>query len=149
MKTTHGKAFCDTTSSVVILVPIFGRCFNRFNDNLSLATRQDDPQWSKYVHWTAASLVSAESLGITQRFSSQMPIVNLFGLPLNRTFRDAVHAVGNHAQLYERTVAKYIPRKDRNLLNSINNPGPLLYFLPGFEEQATGTASLGDCQRLC
>ena len=73
-------------------------------------------------------------MGITRRTSSEMPILNLFGSDLRRTFRDAVHAVGNHGELYERTIGLYIPRSDRNILNTLEKPGPLLYVLPGFEE---------------
>ena len=77
----------------------------------------------------------AEVQGVVQRTSSEMPIVNLFGEEFGRMFRDSVHAVGNTAQLYERTVGKYIPRGDRNLPNDASNPGPRYYLLPGFADQ--------------
>lgn len=105
----------------------------RFDDNLCLGTRQDDPQWSSFVYWSAVSLVVAEDLGVTQRLSPQMPEVNLFGPQFQFIFRDAVHSVGNHGQIYERHVAQYVPRDGRNRLNAIKSPGPQLYVLPGFD----------------
>lgn len=104
-----------------------------FDANLCLATRQDDPQWSSFVYWSAISLVFAEDRGITQRLSPQMPEVNLFGPQFQFMFRDAVHSVGNHGQIYDRDVARYVTRDGRNMLNAIKSPGPQLYVLPGFD----------------
>jgi hypothetical protein len=86
------------------------------------------------VYWTALSLVAAEQDGITQPYSGQMPEVNLFGGDYVRILRDAIHAVGNHGEVYNRTLGSLIPRRERNLLNSISDPGPELYVLPGFEK---------------
>ena len=63
-----------------------------------------------------------------------MPEINLFGEDFIRIFRDAVHAVGNYAEVYERALGKAIPRKERNLLNTVSDPGPLFYPLPGFDK---------------
>ncbi|CAB9517475.1 extracellular solute-binding protein [Seminavis robusta] len=104
-----------------------------FDENLCLATRQDDPQWSSFVYWTAQSIVYAEEHGITQLSSSNMPLTNLFGADLTRMFRDAVHAVGNFAQVYARNLEPRLPRGGRNRLTRVGDNTPLLYVPPGFD----------------
>ena len=78
-------------------------------------------------------MVSAEINGVSQREANEMSLVNLFGPRFTRMFRDAINAVGNHGEVYERTLQQYIPRADGNLLNTIANPGPHTYVLPGFD----------------
>ena len=102
------------------------------DENLCLATLQIDPQWSSYVYWTAQSLVYAEEHGITQRQSNEMPLVQSFGPSFERMFRDAVLAVGNYGEVYERHLAGILPRGGRNTLNILEEQGPLRYLPPGF-----------------
>jgi hypothetical protein len=61
-------------------------------------------------------VVYAEKHGITQIDSNQMPIVTLYGEGLQRMFRDAIYAVGNYGDLYDRNVAPLLPRGGRNQL---------------------------------
>lgn len=108
------------------------RSANSLDENLCLATREDDLQWSSFVHWTVASTIYAEDNGISQRMSNAMPEINWFGRALSRSFRDAVHAVGSYAAIFERNVLPFYPRSGRNQLNLIGVPGPLHYVLPAF-----------------
>ena len=122
-------AFAESPPNKVFRLSLF-----RYDENLCLATRQDDPQWSNFVYWTAQSIVYAEEKGIFQWLSSQMPLVHFFGEGLKRMFRDAVHAVGNYGEVYERNLASIIPRAGRNRLNvwEFQGRGPLRYLPPGF-----------------
>ena len=106
----------------------------RFEENLALATRQDDSRWSSFVYWTAQSLVLAEERGIWKETSFQMPLIECFGVDLQRIFRDAVNAVGNYAQVYERHLSDILPRGGRNMLNLVDTQGrgALRYIPPGF-----------------
>lgn len=99
--------------------------------NLCLVTRQDDSQWSKYVFWIVQSTFYAEEKGVSFDTMNDMPEVNLFGKRLARMFRDAILAIGNYGDIYERNLATRIPRQARNLLNLLSLAGPQLYALPG------------------
>ena len=94
---------------------------------LSLVTRQDDPQWSSIVFWIAMATFYAEEEGLTHDLSYKMPEFHLVGSyeggdsgaadrDFTRLLRDAV-IMGNYGELYERNVAKIIPRGGRNKLN--------------------------------
>ena len=82
----------------------------RLDDNLCMVTRQDDPQWSSYVYWLVASTFYAEEMGITQRLSNKMPLVEIFGTNFLRALRDPILEWGNYNELYERNVQPLIPR---------------------------------------
>ena len=58
-----------------------------------------------------------------------MPVVSLFGEERKQMFRDAVYAVGNYGEIYNRTLESIIPREGRNLLNT-NPVGPQQLPLP-------------------
>ena len=103
----------------------------RLDDNLSMVTRHDDPQWSSYVYWLVASTFYAEEMGINQRLSNKMPEIRLFGPDFLRALRDPILEFGNYGELYERNVQELIPRGGRNAINSIRNPGPQIYPVPG------------------
>ena len=45
--------------------------------------------------------------------------------------RDAVHAMGNYNEVYERNLATIIPRGGRNMLNLVEDNQPLRYIPPG------------------
>ena len=108
--------------------------FSFFDENLCLATRQDDPQWSSFVSWTAQSLIYAEEQGISQSIASELPLVYSFGLDLSSMFVHAVDAVGNYDEVYDRHLSEILPRGGRNELNLRNNngKGALRYLPPGF-----------------
>lgn len=96
-----------------------------------MVTRQDDSQWSSFVYWLIASAFYAEEIGINQRLSNQMPEMNVFGPDFVRALRDPILEFGNIGELYERNVEALIPRSGRNLINSIRDPGPQIYPIPG------------------
>ena len=93
--------------------------------NLCLATRQEDHLWSSFVYWIAAGIIEAEEAGITQGMSNNMPDVFLFGSLYDLMFQDAILAVGNYHEIYQKHLQEYIPRSGRNQLNQ--NSGPQLY----------------------
>ncbi|CAB9526877.1 Putative amino-acid ABC transporter-binding protein YhdW [Seminavis robusta] len=103
-----------------------------FDENLCLVTRQDDPQFSSFVFWTVASTWHAEERGVTEANSRDMPDVNLFGFDYSKMFRDAIFAVGNYGEIYERNLASILPRGGRNMLNSVQDAGPQIYVPPGY-----------------
>lgn len=104
----------------------------RVDDNLSLATREDDFQWSSFVYWLVDSTFFAEGNGISQRLSNSMPDVAIFGADFQRMLRDPILEFGNYGELYARNVEPFIPRRGRNLINGIRNPGPQMYPMPGY-----------------
>lgn len=106
--------------------------YSEEEDNLALATRQEDHDWEAIVFWTVSALFYAEAQGIQQHQYNQMPSVSLFGERLERIFKDAILYVGNYGELYQRNVGSVFPRSGRNELNSISNAGPQYYAIPGF-----------------
>jgi ABC-type amino acid transport substrate-binding protein len=97
-------------------------------DNLCLATRQEDSDWSNFVYWVLTGTLSAEYNRIDSIKSSSMPEVFVFGEEFKRMFRDSILIVGNYADIYERHLEGVIPRGGRNVLN---RSGPQHYVLPG------------------
>ena len=100
-------------------------------ENLCLATMEDDHDWATYVYWIVAATIYAEEHGYNQTTSGEMPEVFVYGSDFNRIFRDAIFAVGNYGDLYRRNVEEFIPRAGRNLLNGGKFPGPQHYPMPG------------------
>ena len=101
-----------------------------FDENLCLATRQDDPEWSAFVFWAAQAVVYAEENNILMESSNEMPLVDVFGPDFQRMFRDVVNCVGNYDELYQRHISAILPRGGRNMLAV--GDGPLRYIPPGF-----------------
>jgi len=77
--------------------------------------------------------VYAEENEITQRLSSKMPLVNIFGANFTRMFRDSVHAVGSYGEIYERNLEAtgILPRGGRNAIATVEDAGALHYVPPG------------------
>jgi len=102
-------------------------------ENFSLATRQDDHEWSAFVSWIVQAPIYAEQEGIGIGASSiQMPEVFLFGSRMNRMLRDAILTVGNYGEMYEHNLQVHIPRAAPNTLNNNTLPGPQHYEIPGY-----------------
>jgi hypothetical protein len=99
-------------------------------DPLALVTRQHDEQWSAFVYWVVSSIFYAEEEGITAETANEMPLVSLFGPLFFNMFRDAVRAVGNYGEIYERRAQADVPRGGLNLVN-VKLSGPQHYPLPG------------------
>lgn len=104
--------------------------YGQDENNLCLATLEDDSDWAAYSFWLISALIYAEEKGINQTAFNSMPEVMLYGPTLKRMLRDAVMAVGNYGEMYKRTLESIIPRSGRNELN-VNGQGPQLYPMPG------------------
>jgi len=94
----------------------------RKNDikRIALATRQDDPHWSKFVFWIVASTFYAQETRITQERYMEMPIVNLLGPEFQFMFQHAIHAIGNYNEIYTRNFDWKISHKGQQQLNKLN-----------------------------
>lgn len=93
-----------------------------------LVTRNDDVEWSDFVNWVLQSLLAAEEEGITQTTANIIDPTEVFGDPYQLAFRNAVRAVGNFAEIYQRTLEPILPRPSINQIN-VGDSG-LLYSHP-------------------
>jgi len=92
---------------------------------LAIVTREDDAQWTNFVRWVVHGTFFAEEKGFTMNNAAEMPRSNLFGA-LHRNFLiNAVNAVGNYGEIYERNVESLVPRAGG--LNEMNRGGPQRY----------------------
>ncbi len=115
---------------------------------LGPAVRRGDEQWLALVRWTLNALILAEELGVTQQNAAEMArssndprVRRLLGaegdfgasLGLEPTWAlDAVTAVGNYGQVFERNVGAQSALDLARGLNAQWNarPGGLIYALP-------------------
>ncbi|MBX6746375.1 MAG: amino acid ABC transporter substrate-binding protein [Acetobacteraceae bacterium] len=109
-------------------------------------TRNGDVQWSNIVYWLHMALVEAEEYGVTQanaeelsRTSQNPTVQRLLGssgdlgkqLGLdNRWALNAIRAVGNYGEIFERNVGQNSPLKLRRGLNGLWTKGGLMYAIP-------------------
>ena len=98
---------------------------------LSMATREDDVQWSEFVNLIIVSTIQAEANDIQQLAAIDMPTLDLFGPSFQQAIRDVILYVGNYAEIYERNMEQYIPRVN-NTHNTLNN-GESPMFFTGWE----------------
>lgn len=107
--------------------------------------RHGDDQWFDIVRWTFFALVTAEELGVTQAnldesLRSENPeIRRLLGLsgdhgPLmgldRRWAYNAIRAVGNYGEVFERNLGQASPVKLPRGLNDLHTRGGLMYAPP-------------------
>ncbi|HUD52540.1 amino acid ABC transporter substrate-binding protein [Parvibaculum sp.] len=107
--------------------------------------RQGDPQWEDIVRWTLFALIDAEELGVTaanidQQMTSPSPEVRRllgtegkFGEPLglsNAWAADALRAVGNYGEMFERNVGTKTPLGIPRGLNALWRNGGVMYAPP-------------------
>ena len=112
---------------------------------LAPAVRHGDDQWLDIVKWTFFALVEAEELGVTQANAEQMlsspnpAIRRLLGLsgdhgPLmgldRRWAYNAIRAVGNYGEIFERNLGEGSPIKLPRGLNDLWTRGGLMYAPP-------------------
>lgn len=114
---------------------------------LGPVTRRGDEGWTAVVRWTLNALILAEELGVTQavargdddprdpRTRRLLGLDGEFGpmLGLDRTWaREALAAVGNYGEIFERNVGADSPLDLARGLNAQWNaePGGLMYALP-------------------
>ena len=107
--------------------------------------RQDDANWAAIVRWTVNALVAAEELGITaanadgQSQSTDAQVRRLLGVDpgIGKSFgldeawaRNAIKAVGNYGEVWDRNLGASTPLKLERGLNAQWNQGGLLYSPP-------------------
>ncbi|WZB71240.1 amino acid ABC transporter substrate-binding protein [Achromobacter xylosoxidans] len=107
--------------------------------------RQDDPNWSAIVRWTVNALVAAEELGVTaanadsQAQGADAQVRRLLGAEpgIGKSFgldeqwaRNAIKAVGNYGEVWNRNLGAATPLKLERGLNAQWNQGGLLYSPP-------------------
>lgn len=112
---------------------------------LGPAVRQGDARWEDIVRWTLFALINAEDLGVTsanvdEMAKSQNPeIKRLLGtegaygetLGLSREWAaDAIRAVGNYGEMFERDVGLKTPLAIPRGLNALWKNGGLMYAPP-------------------
>jgi hypothetical protein len=110
------------------------------SEPLALVTRQDDPQWSDFVHWIVTATFYAEENGITRANADRMPEVLLFGSTYAKMLPQAIEAVGSYAEIYERNIGDTFNRTQTglNLLyNPDDNTSALLFAIQNLRELRT------------
>ena len=114
-------------------------------DPLAPAYRNDDPQWAALVDWTVWALLQAEEHGITQanaaemRRSKDVVVERLLGTTpwlgkalgvSDDAFFNAIRAVGNYAEVYDRDVGEASELQLARGRNELAANGGLLWALP-------------------
>ena len=113
---------------------------------LGPVVRQGDDQWFNIVRWTLNALINAEELGITQanakarlKGTENPAIKRLLGsegkfgeeLGLSNDWAlNAISAVGNYGESYERNVGPNTPLKLDRGVNALWSDGGILYAAP-------------------
>jgi len=108
-------------------------------------TRNGDEAWSNFIAWIHYGLIEAEELGVTQanvdeQAKSQNPAPqrllgvsgefgSRFGLD-NKWMFNALKAVGNYGEIFERNVGASSPLKLSRGLNGLWTKGGLMYAIP-------------------
>jgi hypothetical protein len=108
-----------------------------------MATRDDDPQFSDFVNWIMEALISAEEAQITSDRAQSMNPITAFGSTFEGMVRDAVEAVGNYGELYERNLESLLPRTVTNTIND-GGEGGLIYAFPFANLAGIGTGPVPD-----
>ncbi|GMB79288.1 amino acid ABC transporter substrate-binding protein [Shinella zoogloeoides] len=112
---------------------------------LGPAVRQGDDQWFKIVRWTLFSLIEAEEMGITRENAASLlesgtvaqkrflgidsEAGKTLGLDAKWAY-NAIAAVGNYGEIFERHLGKESPLKIDRGLNRLWNDGGLMYAPP-------------------
>ena len=112
---------------------------------LGPAVRQGDDQWFKVVRWTLFALIEAEEMGITKENAASLietgtvaqkrflGIENEAGKAMGLDAKwayQAVSAVGNYGEVFERHLGKDSPLKIDRGLNRLWSDGGLMYAPP-------------------
>jgi hypothetical protein len=93
---------------------------------LALVTRQDDPQWSDFVHTIVTATFFADENRITMATAlSDMPEMYLYGAMYSQMLRHAIHAVGSYSEIYGCNIP--VPQSGLNSLYNKNSTTPLLF----------------------
>ncbi len=112
---------------------------------LAPLVRDNDPQFFSVVRWTVFALINAEELGVTSRNIDTMrqspegEIQRLLGvvpgngkaLGLGEAWAyDAIKAVGNYGEMFERNIGRSSPLGLDRGLNRLSTAGGLMYAPP-------------------
>jgi general L-amino acid transport system substrate-binding protein len=112
---------------------------------LAPLVRDDDPRFFTVVRWTVFALIEAEELGVTaanagaMRQAQSLDVRRLLGvvagngkaLGLREQWAyDAIRAVGNYGEMFERNVGRDGPIKLERGLNRLWKDGGLMYAAP-------------------
>jgi len=112
---------------------------------LTPAVRQGDDQWNDIVRWVIFALIEAEELGVTSQNAEAMlaspdpAIRRLLGnagdhgqmMSLDRRWAyNAIRAVGNYAEIYERNLGAASGINLERGINALWNRGGLMYSPP-------------------
>jgi ABC-type amino acid transport substrate-binding protein len=91
---------------------------------IAFVTRSDDPEFSDFVNWILHGLFAAEETGVTMDAAkfSNLPSGAVFGEAYRYMFLDAVSAVGNFGEIYERHLEPLVPRSPGNMINVGGSP---------------------------
>ena len=101
------------------------------SEPLAIASRGDDPEWADFTNAVLQALITAEKMNITHENTTQLfPQTTLFGEQFKDMFRNAILAVGNWGQVYERGLADLLTRDGVNLLTGGEQTGGLLFVPP-------------------
>lgn len=84
---------------------------------LALVTRADDAQFSDFVNWILQALLAAEEQSITQSTAAAFTQSTVFGEAFEDMFINAIEAVGNYEEMYNRNLEEIIPRANVNEVN--------------------------------
>jgi ABC-type amino acid transport substrate-binding protein len=104
-----------------------GRLFSK--EPLGMVSRGDDDEWADFVNWVLNALITAEAMNITHDRADEFPTTDLFGEEYKDMFRNAIAAVGNYGEMYDRHYAARSPRADG--LNRLNTgESGLMYSKP-------------------
>jgi hypothetical protein len=104
-----------------------GRLFSK--EPLGMVSRGDDDEWADFVKWVLNALITAEAMNITQDRADEFPSTDLFGEEYKDMFRNAITAVGNYGEMYDRHYVVRSPRADG--LNRLNTgESGLMYSKP-------------------
>jgi general L-amino acid transport system substrate-binding protein len=112
---------------------------------LGVAVRKGDGQWFDIVRWTIFALIEAEELGVTQANVEEMlkspapAVQRLLGVNAGngkalgldeRWAFNAIKAVGNYGEVFERNVGEQTPMRLKRGVNALWTKGGLMYAIP-------------------
>lgn len=113
---------------------------------LALVSASADRRWSDFINVVFHGLLVAEQHNITQSSANLFPQTDVFGKDYKDMFRNAIAAVGNYGEIYQRHMESFLPREP---MNTINNGTGLMYSHPMrfSEEEAEERQALGPILR--
>ena len=95
-------------------------------------TEESPVLFGDMVNWILKALVVADAMNITSSNADDFPTTSVFGANYSNIFRDAIAAVGNYGDVYNRAYGTKIPRNPNgvNGIHTTSSHGGLLYPKP-------------------